>query len=75
MAGADAAEEHLRAGRIGRRLCRRQRRGTATVGAGANLLVGGSSQAFTLQPLSLQTQTGINFAIGVSQFQLRSTEN
>jgi len=48
---------------------------TATVGAGANLLVGGSSQAFTLQPLSLQTQTGINIAIGVSQFQLRSTEN
>jgi len=48
---------------------------TAAVGAGANLLVGGSSQAFTLQPLSLQTQTGINLAIGVSQFQLRSTEN
>ncbi|MBZ9677456.1 DUF992 domain-containing protein [Mesorhizobium sp. ES1-1] len=48
---------------------------TAAVGAGANLLVGGSSQAFTLQPLSLQTQTGVNLAIGVSQFQLRSTEN
>ncbi|ESY67611.1 MULTISPECIES: DUF992 domain-containing protein [Mesorhizobium] len=48
---------------------------TAAVGAGANLLVGGSSQAFTLQPLSLQTQTGINLAIGVSQFQLRSIEN
>ncbi|ESY96382.1 DUF992 domain-containing protein [Mesorhizobium sp. LNHC229A00] len=48
---------------------------TAAVGAGANLLVGGSSRAFALQPLSLQTQTGINLAIGVSQFQLRSTEN
>ncbi|MBZ9795058.1 DUF992 domain-containing protein [Mesorhizobium sp. ES1-4] len=48
---------------------------TAAVGAGANLLVGGTSQAFTLQPLSLQTQTGINLAIGVSQFQLRSIEN
>ncbi|MBN9218108.1 MAG: DUF992 domain-containing protein [Mesorhizobium sp.] len=48
---------------------------TAAVGAGANLLVGGSSEAFTLQPLSLQTQTGVNLAIGVSQFQLRSTEN
>lgn len=48
---------------------------TAAVGAGANLLVGGSSQAFTLQPLSLQTQTGVNIAIGVSQFQLRSTAN
>ena len=48
---------------------------TAAVGAGANLLVGGSRQAFTLQPLSLQTQTGINLAIGVSQFQLRSASN
>ena len=48
---------------------------TAAVGAGANLLVGGSAQAFTLQPLSVQTQTGINIAIGVSQFQLRSTAN
>src|SRR4051794_9287591 len=41
---------------------------TAAVGAGANLLVGGSSRAFALQPLSLQTQTGIKLAIGVSQF-------
>jgi len=46
---------------------------TAAVGAGANLLVGGTGQAFTLQPLSLQAQTGINIAIGVSRFQLRST--
>lgn len=46
---------------------------TAAVGAGANLLVGGSGQAFTLQPLSLQTQTGVNIAIGVSRFRLRST--
>lgn len=46
---------------------------TAAIGAGANLLVGGSGQTFTLQPLSLQAQTGINFAIGVSQFQLRTT--
>ncbi|WP_165350108.1 MULTISPECIES: DUF992 domain-containing protein [unclassified Mesorhizobium] len=48
---------------------------TAAVGAGANLLAGGSGQAFTLQPLSVQTQTGVNIAIGVSQFQLRSTAN
>lgn len=46
---------------------------TAAVGAGANLLVGGSAQSFTLQPLSVQTQTGLNVAVGVSQFQLRST--
>lgn len=48
---------------------------TAAIGAGANLLVGGSGHTFTLQPLSVQTQTGLNFAVGVSQFQLRSTSN
>ncbi|TPN80623.1 DUF992 domain-containing protein [Mesorhizobium sp. CU2] len=48
---------------------------TAAVGAGANLLIGGTGNAFTLQPLSVQTQTGLNIAIGVSQFQLRSTAN
>ena len=35
---------------------------TAAVGAGANLLVGGMNGTFTLQPLSLQTQTGLNLA-------------
>ena len=46
---------------------------TAVIGAGANLLVGGSSNNFTLQPLSLQTQTGLNLAVGVTSFQLRSS--
>jgi hypothetical protein len=42
---------------------------------GANLLVGGSSQTFTLQPLSVQAQTGVNIALGVTDFQLRSVAN
>lgn len=46
---------------------------TAAIGAGANLLVGGSGQTFILQPLSIQTQTGANLAVGVTQFQLRSS--
>lgn len=45
------------------------------VGAGANLLVGGSGSSFTLQPLSVEAQTGLNLAIGVSEFQLRSAGN
>ena len=45
------------------------------VGAGANLLVGGSGSSFTLQPLSVETQTGVNIAIGVTDFQLRSASN
>ena len=48
---------------------------TAVIGAGANLLVGGSNTTFTLQPLSVQAQTGLNLAVGVTQFQLRSAAN
>jgi hypothetical protein len=48
---------------------------TAAVGAGANLLVGGLNGSFTLQPLSLQTQTGLNLAVGVTNFQIRSVDN
>lgn len=47
---------------------------TAIFGAGANILVGGSGPTLTLQPLSVQTQTGLNLALGVSQFELRSME-
>jgi hypothetical protein len=45
---------------------------TVGVGAGANVLVGGSNQTFTLQPLSVQAQTGLNVALGVTEFQLRT---
>ena len=44
---------------------------SAAVGGGANFLVGGSNQTFTLQPVSVQAQTGLNLAIGVTQFVLR----
>jgi hypothetical protein len=39
----------------------------ATVGAGvgANVLVGGSNRTITLQPVSVQGQTGLNLAVGV----------
>lgn len=42
------------------------------VGAGANLLVGGSNKSFTLQPLSIQAQTGVNLAVGIAEFKLRT---
>lgn len=46
----------------------------ATVGAGlgANVLVGGSNRSVALQPLSISGQTGLNFALGVSDFELRA---
>ena len=42
------------------------------VGVGANALVGGSNQAFTLQPFSAQTQRGIDLTGGVAALSLRS---
>jgi hypothetical protein len=36
------------------------------VGAGANLLVGGTAQSISLQPLSLEGQVGLNLALGVA---------
>ena len=46
---------------------------SATIGAGvgANALVGGSGRSFTLQPLSIQTQTGLALAAGVASMTLR----
>jgi Protein of unknown function (DUF992) len=36
------------------------------VGAGANILVGGTAQSISLQPLSLEGQVGLNLALGVA---------
>jgi Protein of unknown function (DUF992) len=46
---------------------------SATVGAGvgANVLVGGSDQTISLQPLSVQAQTGLALAGGVAALALR----
>lgn len=44
------------------------------IGAGANLLVGGSDRSITLQPFSVEGSTGINLAVGVSGLVLRLVE-
>ena len=44
---------------------------TVGTGLGANVLVGGSNRTVTLQPLSVQGQTGLNLAVGVSGLELR----
>jgi hypothetical protein len=36
------------------------------VGAGANVLIGGTAQSISLQPLSLEGQVGLNLALGVA---------
>lgn len=44
---------------------------TVGLGVGANLLVGGSSKTISLQPLSVQGQTGVNAALAVAGLELR----
>ncbi|MGF7161111.1 hypothetical protein FHS85_002746 [Rhodoligotrophos appendicifer] len=47
--------------------------GEATVGAGlgANVLLGGSNQSIALQPVSVQAQSGLNVAAGVTSITLQ----
>ena len=44
---------------------------TVGVGAGANVLVGGSNRTISLQPLSIEGNTGLNVAAGIGAMNLR----
>jgi Protein of unknown function (DUF992) len=44
---------------------------TVGVGAGANVLVGGSNRTISLQPLSIEGNTGLNVAAGIGSISLR----
>ena len=44
---------------------------TAGVGAGANVLVGGSNRTISLQPVSIEGNTGLNVAAGIGSISLR----
>jgi hypothetical protein len=44
------------------------------VGFGGNLLAGGSANAYSLQPLSLQGQTGLNVTAGIADLQLQPAD-
>jgi hypothetical protein len=43
----------------------------AGIGGGANVLVGGNAHTISLQPLSLQTETGLAVGAGASVLELR----
>ena len=45
--------------------------GSATLGVGGNVLVGGSANSIALQPLSVQGQVGISVAAGLESLELR----
>jgi hypothetical protein len=44
------------------------------IGGGGNFLVGGPSNAYALQPLSVQGQTGLNVAAGIAGLELQPVE-
>ena len=44
---------------------------TLGLGLGGNLLVGGSDKAYTLQPFSIQGQTGLNYSIAFTGLTLK----
>ena len=44
---------------------------SVAIGAGANVLIGGSKSSVVLQPLSVQGQTGLNVAVGIAGLTLR----
>ena len=44
---------------------------TVGVGAGANVLIGGSNRTISLQPLSIEGNTGLNVAAGIGSITLR----
>ncbi|WP_198371056.1 DUF992 domain-containing protein [Roseomonas rosulenta] len=48
---------------------------TAGVGVGANVLVGGSDRGITLQPVSVEGNTGLNIALGVGELVLTAAPN
>jgi uncharacterized protein DUF992 len=48
---------------------------TVGVGLGANVLVGGFEKGINLQPVSVQAQTGLNIAAGVSSLKLAYADN
>ncbi len=43
---------------------------TVGVGVGANVLIGGSNQSISLQPLSIEGNTGLNVAAGIGSISL-----
>ncbi len=45
---------------------------TVGVGLGANVLLGGSSRSFALQPVSVQGQVGLDFAVGIAKVTLNA---
>ncbi len=64
--GVLAATQGLPAGALAGTYAGVGAQATAGVGVGANVLVGGTGRAFSLQPVSIEGQVGVNIAAGVT---------
>ena len=42
------------------------------IGLGINVLIGGWESSIALQPVSLQSQEGVNVAVGIAQLRLNA---
>ncbi|MBL3702269.1 DUF992 domain-containing protein [Sulfitobacter sp. BDSS02] len=47
---------------------------TVGIGAGANVLIGGSDETIALQPISVNAQNGLNLAVGIADLTLEHHE-
>ena len=69
--GVFAPTKYLGPGNLSGNYAGAQGSATIGVGAGGNVLVGGSNNSIALQPLSLQGQVGLNVAAGLESLELR----
>ena len=69
--GVFAPAKWLGSGDISGNYAGAQGSATIGVGAGGNVLVGGSNNSIALQPLSLQGQVGLSVAAGLESLELR----
>jgi len=69
--GVYAPVAHLERGDLAGDYVGAQGSASVGVGAGGNVLIGGSNNTIALQPLSLQGQVGLNIAAGLASLELR----
>ena len=70
--GVFAPSSDVRAGALSGDYAGATASATIGVGLGANVLVGGLNKSFALQPLSVESNRGLNVAAGIGAISLRS---
>jgi hypothetical protein len=66
-----APTNHLGRGDLGGSYAGATANAAVGIGAGANALIGGFHKSFTLQPVSIEGETGVNVAAGIGELRLR----